>query len=170
MNNLFKDYYSGAKFSHCGKYRYVLWRIWDESKPKVMFIGLNPSTANENTNDPTINRVIGMGKKWGYGGVYMLNLFTVISANPEILLTAEDPARDADWFLKVFASCCEDIIFAWGAFPEAADRAKEVIAMFPNAKALIINKDGSPRHPLYVPSNTVPVIFNPRQFFSGKNE
>jgi hypothetical protein len=64
-----------AKFSACRKYRYALWRNWDGSKPYAMIIGLNPSTADENENDPTITRCINFAKSWGYGGVCVTNLF-----------------------------------------------------------------------------------------------
>lgn len=58
----------GAMFSKCRKYRYVLWRIWDDDKPRVMFIGLNPSIAGAIIDDPTIRKVIGFAKRWGFGG------------------------------------------------------------------------------------------------------
>lgn len=159
MKDLFNNEYNGALFSECRKYRYVLWRIWDDSKPKVMFIGLNPSTANEHTDDPTIRRVIAFASSWGYGGVYMLNLFTWVTAYPEELKKCEDPLREADRFLEEYASKSEKIIFAWGKFPEAAERARDVIRRF-DGYALVVNKDGSPRHPLYVPGNTLPVKLN----------
>ena len=89
-----------AIFSVCRNYRYVLWRIWDNSKPKVMFIGLNPSTANEEIDDPTIRRVKSLAKNWGYGGVYMLNLFTYVTAYPEQLKKCENPLKLADLYLK----------------------------------------------------------------------
>ena len=76
---------NGAVFSECGKYRYALWRIWDESKPAVMFIGLNPSTADEKESDPTITKVISFAKSWGFGAVYMCNSFPYISTNPDEL-------------------------------------------------------------------------------------
>ena len=63
----------GAEFSKCGKYRYVLWRIWDESKPIAMCIGLNPSTANHETNDPTIRQLIDRLEYLGYGGFKIKN-------------------------------------------------------------------------------------------------
>jgi hypothetical protein len=66
---------TGAIFSDCRKYRFALRRNWDESKPYVMFIGLNPSTADEIENDPTINRCISYARSWGYGGLFMANLF-----------------------------------------------------------------------------------------------
>ena len=66
---------SGAVFSDCRKFRYALWRMWDGDKPLVMIIGLNPSTADEKVNDPTITRCISFARSWEYGGVYVTNLF-----------------------------------------------------------------------------------------------
>ncbi|GHX72979.1 hypothetical protein VCSRO16_3593 [Vibrio cholerae] len=64
-----------AELSKCRKYRYALWRTWDSDKPFAMFIGLNPSTADEKNDDPTLRRCINFAKSWGYGGVCMANLF-----------------------------------------------------------------------------------------------
>lgn len=155
MDNTF----AGAEFSPCRKYRYVLWRIWYRAKPKVMFIGLNPSTANEMSDDPTIRRVKAMAKNWGYGGVYMVNLFAFVTTYPDELLKCPDPVNGNDIWLQKVASQCAEIIFAWGNFKEAQYRANKIIAMFPNAKALHINKNGSPKHPLYVKGDTVPIPF-----------
>jgi hypothetical protein len=158
--DLFMENSNGASFSECRKYRYSLWRIWDVEKPMVMFIGLNPSTANENGDDPTIRRVKKFAFDWGFGGVYMMNLFAWVTAYPEELKQAEDPIGGAnDFQLRQIGKICNEIIFAWGSFPEAIERAEEVKAMFPGAKALLVNSNGSPRHPLYVPQNTKPVIY-----------
>lgn len=151
---LFSNDRSGAVFSKCGKYRFVLWRIWDPSLTSVMFIGLNPSTANQTDDDPTIRRVKAFARKWGHGGVFMLNLFTYVTAYPEELKKCENALVDADIYLQECGRRIGKVVFAWGSFPEAAERAQEVIKMFPDAYALVINKDGSPRHPLYVPGST----------------
>jgi len=154
-NSLFDS--NGAHFSACKKYRYKLWRIWDDTKPKVMFIGLNPSTADESKNDPTIRRVISMAKNWGFGGVYMMNLYTYITPYPKDLQFAvgyQDIER-----LKLVAKKCEQVIFAWGNF-KVFGRDEIVKNTFPNALALQINKNGSPKHPLYVKGDIVPVKYN----------
>lgn len=154
---LFDGNLNGAEFSDCGKFRFVLWRIWDESLPKVMFIGLNPSTANATNDDPTIRRVKGIAKELGFGGIYMLNLFPYITPYPSELVITGIEANDE--YLLDHSRICGEIVFAWGAFPAAKGRAGDVIAMFPNAKALHINKDGSPKHPLYVPKATALIPF-----------
>ena len=151
--------YNGAAFSECGKYRYSLWRVWDKSKPLVMFIGLNPSMADAVDDDPTIRRVKRFAEDWGYGGVYMTNLFAWITPYPEELEKCSDPLKGNDSWLKSTYVKCSKVIFAWGSFKEAEERAKEVIKMFPDAEALIINQDGTPRHPLYVKADTKPIKY-----------
>ena len=83
MGRLFSK--SGAVFSDCRKYRYTLWRIWDGNKPLVMIIGLNPSTADETSNDPTITRCKNFARSWGYGGVLVANLFGCRATSPNEL-------------------------------------------------------------------------------------
>lgn len=151
---------AGAEFSPDRKYRYALWRIWDKSKPLVMFIGLNPSTANETQSDPTISRVMDFSKRWGYGGFYMMNLFGIVSSKPEILLTHPDPQGMNEQWLDIIRPKCQRVIFAWGSFKEAKDRAKEVIRRFPYSYCLKKTKDGHPWHPLYVKGDTQPIPFN----------
>ena len=151
MSNLLFDAPSkintGAVFSECRRYRYMLWRIWDESKPLIQFIGLNPSTANETANDNTMRRVIRYAKDWGYGGVYMMNLFAIVSTDPKILKTCEDPLGENDKYLKEINGKCQDVLFAWGNF-DVFGRDKAVEKMFSNAVVLGYNKNNSPKHPL----------------------
>ena len=89
---------SGADFSKCRKYRYTLWRTWDASKSKVMFLGLNPSTADEVKNDPTVTRCINYSKRWGYGGMYMMNIFSFRTTYPVELKKAQNPIGDKNDF------------------------------------------------------------------------
>jgi len=153
------DSLDGAAFSDCSKYRYALWRTMDEKKPSIMFIGLNPSLANETTDDPTIRRVKSFAEKWGYGKIYMLNLFAYITPYPNELRKCDAPIGEkTDLYLQEIRSKCEEVIFAWGDY-NSNGRDKSVVGMFPNGKALFINKNGTPRHPLYVPRNVVPQPF-----------
>ncbi len=162
-SNLFdKD---GAIFSECRRYRYALFRQWNLEDPILMFIGLNPSTANEHDNDPTIRRVIKFAFDWGYGGVSMLNLFPLVSSNPSDLLDFYNtPFHDLaleenNKYLERCFDKCSELVFAWGAFKQAEKRAEEVIKMFPNALCLGKNMNGSPKHPLYIPASTQPIKF-----------
>jgi hypothetical protein len=159
---LFNNFEPGAVFSDDRKYRYALYRGWGDIKePKVMYIGLNPSTANEEKNDNTITKLIKISKYNGFGGMYMLNLFAIISAHPAILKTDPDPIGDNDGWLEKIAPKCEKIVFAWGNFKEAEQRAKEVIQMFEDPYCLFINKNGSPKHPLYCKDETEIIPYKP---------
>lgn len=151
-----------AHFHPNRKHRYALWRIWDKSRPLVMFIGLNPSTANEGTDDPTIRRVISFAKDWGFGGVYMVNLFSQVTAYPKELRTHSHIEIEHNLDLvKEYARKCNRIVFAWGNFKEAWEIGRRYAEVFENSYALQINKNGSPKHPLYVRADIEPVKFNP---------
>lgn len=144
---------NGAHFGAGKVDRFVLWRIWDNDLPKIMFIGLNPSTANADKDDPTIRRVKSFAQGFGFGGVYMLNLFPFVTAYPEFLVSKGIDHDRNDEFLKALANQSKDIVFAWGNFKVAQYQAKRVAKMFPNALCLGHNRNGSPKHPLYVPGN-----------------
>lgn len=154
----------GAEFSKDRHYRYALWRFWND-KPKAMFIGLNPSTANERQDDPTIRRVIRFAYDWGYGGVYMMNLFAWVTAYPHELDATKDPLGDNDGWLEKIALECEMIVFAWGAFGDGKDRrlirlrGESVKRLFPGAYCLGRTKTGHPSHPLYISGDTKPVPY-----------
>ena len=92
-----------AVFSDCRNYRYALWRIWDDAKPYAMFIGLNPSTADETEDDPTIRRCMNFAKDWGYGGLCMTNLFAYRATIPANMMSAADPvgAENNAWLANL---------------------------------------------------------------------
>lgn len=144
---------AGAKFSLCGGYRFSLWRIWRLDIPSVMLIGLNPSTANAKTDDPTIRRIRGLVKENGFGGFFMTNLFPFITPYPEELAIADKYLVENDETLRHIRSLCHSVVFCWGNF-NTRDRDKEVIGMFPDALCFGKNKSGSPKHPLYLKSST----------------
>lgn len=151
--DLFID--SGALFSKCRKYRYALWRIWQMPLPLVMFIGLNPSTANEDQPDPTIRSVTRIAKNNGYGGFYMMNCFPFVSTDPKQLHECGNTALNDHWLFKV-STLCRDVCFAWGNFKIVTDLTRdiELIRMFPNAHCLGKNANGTPRHPLFLKGST----------------
>lgn len=155
---LFEDYktITGATFSEGRKYRYALWRIWDEKMPLVIFIGLNPPNANENQSDNTIRKVTSISRNNGFGGFYMMNLFPFVTKNPKMLKHDQISEELNNEILITISSICTDIVFACGAFDIIikTGRDKEFIEKFPNAKALFVNKNGSPKHPLYCKNDT----------------
>jgi hypothetical protein len=148
-----------ALFSTCGEYRYWLSRQWDETLPWVMFIGLNPSKADAVEDDNTIKRVISIAQNLGYGGVVMCNCFPYVSTKPnDIPGTFLDKN---DYHIGQWAEVCKDVVFCWGNFAIVRKhyRDKQLIARFPKALALHINKNGAPKHPLYCKGNIQPVRF-----------
>lgn len=146
-----------AEFSADRKHRYFLSRVWDENKPMVMFVGLNPSKADEFRDDNTVTRCIRFAAKWGYGGMYMTNLFAYVSTDPQALITSGEDLYRNDITLRRCAKNSQQVIFAWGAFKLHAKRMETVKKMFPDAYCLGLTKGGFPRHPLYLPNKTIPI-------------
>ncbi len=139
-------------------YRYSLTREWDREKPKVLFIGLNPSTADETEDDATIRRCIGFAKRWGYGAILVGNLFAIRSKSPATIYSAKDPVGpENDAFLLKMASEATLIVAAWGNDGGFRNRSAEVKKLFPNMMCLGINKTGEPKHPLYVRADQEPI-------------
>lgn len=115
-----------------------------------MFIGLNPSTANDSKDDNTIKKLIKIAKHNGYGGFKMVNLFTLVSTKPKALVYESSESEIIDLGIISAASMnCSTVVFAWGNFEEAKERGRKVIEMFEEGKCLLQNRNGSPKHPLY---------------------
>jgi hypothetical protein len=149
----------GAKFNEDKTHRIFLWRIWDTELPFVLFIGLNPSTADATKDDATIRRCKRFASDNGFGGMYMMNLFSIVSSDPKILLHGNTLVDGYDDELKNVASKCKAVVFCWGGFPEAVAREAEVIPMFPDALCFGHNADGTPKHPLYLKGDTKLIPF-----------
>ena len=140
-----------ANFSSCRKYRYSLSRIWDKQKKFVLFIGLNPSTADEEVDDPTIRRCSGYVQKWGYGGFIMVNLFAYRTTLPSNLKKVKYPVgRDNDKYIVKLSKKADITVAAWGNNGNLYRRDKQVLSLVPNLMCLKVNKSGQPAHPLYL--------------------
>lgn len=140
-----------ANFSSCRKYRYSLSRIWDKQKKFVLFIGLNPSTADEGMDDPTIRRCSGYAQNWGYGGFMMVNLFAYRTTLPSNLKKVKHPiGKDNDKYIVKLSKKADITVAAWGNNGNLYSRDKEVLSLVPNLKCLKVNKSGQPAHPLYL--------------------
>ena len=149
-----------AKFTPCRKYRYVLYRIWDKTKPLVMFIGLNPSKADETKDDPTINRCLNFAKSWGYGGIYVTNLFAYRTNIPKIMKDYDKPiGEDNDKWINIISKSASLIIAAWGNDGVYLNRARVIEESISNLKCIKKNKSGEPSHPLYLKSSLKPIPF-----------
>ncbi len=147
--------FADALFSRCRTYRYVLWRWWDREKPYAMFIGLNPSTADETKDDSTIRRCMNFASAWGYGGLCMMNLFALRATNPKEMMKHPEPVGPKnDFYLWRFSRQAEIVIAAWGTKGEYQSRDEIVCAMLGNMVCLGLTKNGHPRHPLYLSKNT----------------
>jgi len=156
MTDLFQQ--SFALFSEDKKHRLVLGRIWDQSKPGAMVIGLNPSTADGQDDDPTIGFVKRILNHNGYGSLHMLNLFTYITPKPAELIKDNMPMQAVNLWREYY--CDNTIIFAWGGFKNLHGRDIMAQREFPNAFCFGQNKDESPRHPMFLSPNTPIVKFN----------
>lgn len=151
---------SGAIFSECRTFRYVLWRSWETGSGYVCFIGLNPSTADETIDDRTIRRCMDFAKAWGYAGMVMLNLFAFRATDPTDMLAAVDPVGpDNDSHFRVFTSGAGVVVAAWGNDGAHLDRHRTVTRAIPHLHCLKVTKAGHPGHPLYLKSDLVPIPF-----------
>lgn len=158
----------GAEISACGKYRYRLWRVWDRTKPFVTFLMLNPSTADENIDDPTIRRCIGFAKSWGYGGIIVCNLFAFRSTDPKALLKVDDPIGEENkQHIKECVDMSEKVICAWGNGNILKILSKKFNYMFSTfgmkLHYLDLSKDNIPKHPLYLKKNLLPIPYIDRK-------
>ena len=150
---------SGAHFSRCRSFRYALWREWDADGPKVLMIGLNPSTADASRNDPTIRRCMGFAREWGFGGVWVLNLFAYRATYPADLRAAPDPVgpRNDEWIRRV-ARKVDRAVAVWGNDGAMLGRSTRVRRMLGDRLEVIrLNAGGEPAHPLYMPKGVKPI-------------
>lgn len=142
-----------------GDYRYTLTRTWDSSAEPLVFILLNPSTADASQDDPTIRRCIGFAKRWAFGGIVVVNLYAYRATKPRDMFAADDPVGpDND---RIIAQVVEGktVVAAWGANARR-ERFGEVLELIPGTARLLalqITKKGHPRHPLYVLGEAQPV-------------
>lgn len=150
-----------AIISECGRYRYRLARRWGPG-PAVLFIMLNPSTADAEQDDPTIRRCVGYAKALGAGSLEVVNLFALRATDPNELARDVAPVGPANnSHIWEAAQRAEMVICAWGAHPEARHRARQVVDLLHAAGArpmcLRRTKAGHPAHPLYLPASARPV-------------
>ena len=119
----------------------------------VVFIGLNPSTADATQDDPTIRRCIGFAKAWGYDSLCMVNLFAYRATDPKDMQRATDPiGAENDHHLKLVIDQADLVVAAWGGDGGFLGRSEEIKLLFSKEiYCLGKTKYGQPRHPLYIP-------------------
>lgn len=152
---------SGAAFSSCRRWRYLLWRRWDASKPAANFLMLNPSTADEHQLDPTCSRARDYAEHWGFGSIYITNIFAWRATDPEEMKGAKDPVgRGNDAAIVRAAHEAGIVVCAWGNHGAFLERSAAVTAILRKMKiklhALRVNGSGEPAHPLYLPGRLKP--------------
>jgi hypothetical protein len=150
-----------AAFSECMRYRYSLTVAWDSSKPQMMFIGLNPSTATHEKKDPTLGRVVGFAKQWGFGGVVMTNIFAWRDTDPFAMMDVDEPVGlENDEVLVGCAKSVAFIVAGWGVHGSHRGRGDQVRVMLEERGGLLhhlgLTKHGYPRHPLYLRDDSKP--------------
>lgn len=155
-----------AVFDASGRYRYSLSRHWGPGSAKATFILLNPSTADEFRDDPTIRRCIGFARSWGFDRLEVVNLFAFRATHPRDLRRAGHPvgADNDGHLLRAFLDC-QLAVLAWGRQGSLWGRDAEVLERLrgrgPGLHCLGRTKDGHPRHVLYLPRGLQPLPFIP---------
>jgi hypothetical protein len=141
------------------EYRYVLHRLWDKKKPKIVFIGLNPSVADERIDDNTVRKCITIARRDGFGEMVMLNAYGYRSTDPSALKNLMDPNGDLnDYHISEQCRAASKVVVAWGN--HATDQRHQLLLNLLGEQELWCfaqNKNGKPKHPLYI-SNKAPLI------------
>jgi hypothetical protein len=160
MSSLFESTKAGpAVFSDDRVHRYLLTRTWDEHKPAITYIGLNPSTADEVTLDPTLRRCVSFAHAFGCGSFHMTNLFAFRATEPDDMRAAEDPVGpENDDYILSAAGTSHLVVACWGVHGAYRERDREVYELLKRAHYRIrcfgLTKDGHPKHPLYLHRDT----------------
>ena len=157
MSDLFLE--RDAVISDCGRYRYLLRRSWDHAKPRLLWVMLNPSTADAEVDDATIRSCTRLCRSWGYGSFEVVNLFGYRATDPAELAKAADPVGPRnDIVAEAAIERCDVAVCAWGAHPMARTRARDMASLIrsarPAAYCLGTTKAGAPKHPLYIKTGT----------------
>jgi hypothetical protein len=160
------DAESAAVYSACEAYRYALTRVWAAEAPRLLFVLLNPSTATELRNDPTVERCERRARDMGFGALRVCNIFAWRATDPRALKWAEDPAGPAnDAALREGAAWADRVICGWGAHGRHLGRGGAVEAMLRGEGAALwhlgLTQDGAPRHPLYIGYDRQPEPWTP---------
>ncbi len=150
---------SVAVYSDCETYRYLLTRVWDERRPRALFIMLNPSTATEVQNDPTVERCERRARALGFGAFRVTNIFAYRATDPKVMRAQGDPVGPENdnailQSLNWAAGPQDRIICAWGAHGAHLARGAAVIALLRGSGRdlhhLGLTRAGDPKHPLYI--------------------
>jgi len=153
---------SGAVFSRCRRWRYLLWRRWDPALPVANFLMLNPSTADEVKLDPSCTRARNYAARWGFGALIVTNIFGWRATDPDEMKAARDPVgRGNDAAILGAAREASLVVCAWGNHGDHLERAMRIRKLLARSgvvlHALRVNGAGHPAHPLYLPGALEPI-------------
>ncbi|NNK17163.1 MAG: DUF1643 domain-containing protein [Sulfitobacter sp.] len=153
---------STAVYSDCERYRYSLTRVWNPAGKRVLFVMLNPSTATEVENDPTVERCERRARHLGFGAFRVTNIFAWRATDPRDMRAAHDPVGpENDATLMDGADWADEIIAAWGVHGAHKGRGPEVAQLLAQLDMPVfhlgLSKAGHPKHPLYLPYAQSPV-------------
>ncbi|MFC6636430.1 DUF1643 domain-containing protein [Sulfitobacter sp. JBTF-M27] len=153
---------STAVYSECERYRYSLTRVWNPAGKRVLFVMLNPSTATEVENDPTVERCERRARHLGFGAFRVTNIFAWRATDPRDMRAADDPVGpENDAALTEAADWADEIIAAWGVHGAHKGRGPEVAQLLESLDMPVfhlgLSKAGHPKHPLYLPYAQSPV-------------
>lgn len=159
------DAESSATYSDCERYRYALTRVWDGAGRRVLFIMLNPSTATEVQNDPTIERCERRARQLGFGGMRIVNIFAYRATDPRDLKAAAEPlGPDNDAMISDGLNWADEVLAAWGAHGAHLGRGAKVATLLSQSgqsvRHLGLSKAGHPRHPLYIAYAQEPEVWS----------
>lgn len=149
-----------------GAYRWRLWRCWDEALPAVVFVMLNPSTADALRDDPTVRKCIAYARAWGYGCLEVRNLFDLRATDPRAMLKHPVPkSHHADAAIRD-ATSGRDVVAAWGNDGAHLGRGMWVAREMLRPRAahlwhLGLTKTGHPKHPLYLRNDVARTEWTP---------
>lgn len=159
------DAQSVAVYSPCESYRYLLTRIWDVAGEKALFVMLNPSTATEVQNDPTVERCERRARALGFGAFRVTNIFAYRATDPKVMRAQADPVGPQnDAAILESAAWADRIICAWGSHGAHLGRGTAVERMLRATGRplhhLGLNQDGQPKHPLYIGYAVQPMLWD----------
>ena len=153
-----------AIFSDCERYRYALTRVWLPKGLKVNFVMLNPSTATEVQNDPTVERCERRARTLGFGGFRVTNIFAWRDTDPKKMRAARDPiGPENDTAISDACNWADQIIAAWGTHGAYLDRGVQVAEIIRRSRKPVfhlgLSKEGHPKHPLYIAYSQQPQMW-----------
>ena len=156
---------SASVYSADKRYRYSLTRCWNPTGPRVMFLMLNPSTATESQNDPTVERCERRARALGFGSFCVTNIFAWRDTDPALMRAATDPIGPLnDQYIVQNALSHDQIVCAWGAHGNHLGRSTQVRALISSVNRPLYHlgktKSGEPRHPLYISYSQQPVLWS----------